>query len=89
VSASAAPAPLLPENALGRLELLLAASLGDPSALVRRGGRITEVAASFYRVSGLEAQARLGDVVEHRGATGLHWGEISRVSQGQRDRVAL
>ncbi|HEV7252945.1 MAG TPA: FliI/YscN family ATPase [Mesorhizobium sp.] len=63
------------------MELLLAASLGDPSALVRRGGRITEVAASFYRVSGLEAQARLGDVVEHRGATGLHWGEISRVSQ--------
>lgn len=47
-----------------------------PGALLRRGGRITEIAASGYRASGLSRLARLGDIVEHQAACG----EIIRIN---------
>ncbi|MEQ9571927.1 MAG: flagellum-specific ATP synthase FliI, partial [Nitratireductor sp.] len=53
-------------EALGRLHRGLVAD----DALVRRGGHVREVSATHYRVGGLSAAARLGDIVEHRGRHG-------------------
>ena len=39
----------------------------DDRTLIRRGGRITEVSQTQYRVRGISDAARLGDIVEHRG----------------------
>lgn len=47
--------------------------------LLRCGGRIDEVSPGHYRVRGVSASARLGDVVEHRSASGLRTGEIVRI----------
>ena len=55
-------------------------SFADHSALIRTGGRITEVSATHYRVRGLSQSARLGDVVEHRSNGGLRTGEIVQIS---------
>jgi flagellum-specific ATP synthase len=52
----------------------------DPRSVIARGGRVTEVSATHYRVSGLSANARLGDVVEHRGAAGSRAGEIVQIT---------
>lgn len=52
----------------------------DDHALIRRGGRITEVSPTHYRVRGLSAVARLGDMVEHRSRSGIRQGEIVQIS---------
>ena len=51
----------------------------DERALVRRGGRITEVSPTHYRVRGLSDSARLGDIVEHRSHAGARTGEIVQI----------
>src|SRR5690606_26838072 len=43
------------------------------------GGRIDEVSPTHYRVRGVSASARLGDVVEHRSSSGSRTGEIVRI----------
>ena len=45
-------------------------AFADEHALVRRGGRITEVSPTHFRVRGLSDVARLGDMVEHRSHAG-------------------
>lgn len=47
--------------------------------LLRNGGRIDDVSPSHYRVRGISASARLGDVVEHRSSSGHRSGEIVRI----------
>jgi flagellum-specific ATP synthase len=47
--------------------------------LLRSGGRIDEVSPSHYRVRGISATARLGDVVEHGSETGSRSGEVVRI----------
>ena len=64
-----------PPSPLVALERALA-RFADARTLLRHGGRITEVAAAQYRVGGLSATARLGDIVEHRSANGERRGEI-------------
>ena len=54
--------------------------LADERTLVRRGGRITEVSPTHYRVRGLSGVARLGDMVEHRSRAGIRHGEIVQIS---------
>jgi flagellum-specific ATP synthase len=51
----------------------------DGRTIVKRGGRITEVSPTHYRVRGLSGTARLGDIVEHRGQIGLRRGEIIQI----------
>lgn len=51
----------------------------DDRALLRRGGTITEVSATQYRVRGLSATARLGDIVEHRSNRGTRRGEVVHI----------
>jgi len=55
----------------------------DERTLVRRGGRITEVSPTHYRVRGLSSIARLGDMVEHRSHAGQRHGEIVQISPDQ------
>lgn len=50
-------------------------------ALLARGGRVSEVTPTHYRVRGLSAAARLGDVVELRGRQGPKAGEIVQISE--------
>ncbi len=52
----------------------------DPRTLVRRGGGITEVSPTNYRVRGLSDVARLGDMVEHRSGAGTRHGEIVQIA---------
>ncbi|MDN2566606.1 flagellar protein export ATPase FliI [Aquibium sp. A9E412] len=73
-----APAPGRP-NALAALERAFA-GFADDERLVRRGGRVSEVTATHYRVRGLSGSARLGDVVEYRGRGGVRRGEIVRIA---------
>ncbi|MDQ2632832.1 MAG: flagellum-specific ATP synthase FliI, partial [Pseudomonadota bacterium] len=54
--------------------------VADGHALVRRGGRVTEVSPTHFRVRGLSDVARLGDMVEHRSRAGLRHGEIVQIS---------
>src|ERR1700754_3045856 len=54
--------------------------LADERTLIRRGGGITEVSPTHYRVRGLSGVARLGDMVEHRSRAGLRHGEIVQIS---------
>ncbi|TKT77478.1 flagellar protein export ATPase FliI [Aquamicrobium sp. LC103] len=51
----------------------------DERTLLRAGGRIVEISPSHFRVSGISAKARLGDVVEHRSSSGARAGEIVRI----------
>ncbi|WP_353644844.1 flagellar protein export ATPase FliI [Mesorhizobium sp. WSM2239] len=51
----------------------------DDRTFIRRGGRITEVSQTQYRVRGISDAARLGDIVEHRGKTGARRGEIVQI----------
>ena len=55
----------------------------DQRALLNIGGRVTEVSATHYRVRGLSAAARLGDVVEHRSHAGSRSGEIVQIAPDQ------
>jgi flagellum-specific ATP synthase len=66
------------ENPLTALERIQR-RFQDERTLVRRGGRITEVSATHYRVRGLSAVARLGDIVDHRSASGTRRGEIVQI----------
>lgn len=72
----AAPSSGNPLDALGRIQRLFA----DPGSLVRMGGRICEVSATGYRVRGISAGSRLGDVVEHRARSTARRGEIVRIT---------
>jgi flagellum-specific ATP synthase len=49
-------------------------------SLIRRGGRITEVSPTHFRVRGLSGVARLGDMVEHRSRAGIRHGEIVNIA---------
>jgi flagellum-specific ATP synthase len=51
----------------------------DERTIIRRGGRISEVSQTQYRVRGLSDAARLGDIVEHRGKAGTRRGEIVQI----------
>jgi flagellum-specific ATP synthase len=55
----------------------------EDRTLVRRGGRITEVSPTHYRVRGISSVARLGDMVEHRSHAGIRHGEIVQISPGE------
>ncbi|MGB3387247.1 MAG: flagellar protein export ATPase FliI [Pseudaminobacter sp.] len=79
VAAAADVLPPPPENRLSILERAYR-RFADERTIVRRGGRITEVAATHYSVRGLSETARLGDIVEHRGKAGTRRGEIVRIS---------
>jgi flagellum-specific ATP synthase len=65
-------------NALAELERIWRHFSSD-RALLRIGGRVTEISATHYRVRGLSRNARLGDIVEHRSPTGLRSGEIVQI----------
>lgn len=55
----------------------------DDRLLVRRGGRVTEIAPTHYKVGGLSAIARLGDIVEHRGHGSSRRGEIVQIGRNE------
>ncbi len=74
-----------PENQLAALERVWR-RFGDGASLLKRGGRVTEVSATHYKVRGLSEIARLGDVVEQRGQAGTRRGEIVKIS---RDEVVV
>ncbi|MEW9804483.1 flagellar protein export ATPase FliI [Mesorhizobium sp. ZMM04-5] len=67
------------DNPLDALERAWRRVAGD-HALIRRGGRITEVSPTHFRVAGLSEVARLGDMVEHRSRAGIRHGEIVQIS---------
>ena len=48
--------------------------------MIRRGGLVTEVSPTHYRVRGLSGVARLGDIVEHRSRAGARRGEIVQIA---------
>jgi flagellum-specific ATP synthase len=80
-SASAAPpftAASAKNNPLVLLERINR-QFSDDRILIRRGGRITEVSPSHYRVKGLSENARLGDIVEHRGQKDRNLGEVVQI----------
>ncbi|WP_235911829.1 flagellar protein export ATPase FliI [Mesorhizobium xinjiangense] len=54
--------------------------------LVRRGGPVTEVSATHFRVRGVSSACRLGDVVEHRTRRGSRSGEVVQIT---RDHVLV
>ncbi|MEQ1944665.1 flagellar protein export ATPase FliI [Mesorhizobium sp. VNQ89] len=54
--------------------------ISDEHTLIRRGGRVIEVSPTHFRVRGLSAVARLGDMVEHRSRAGVRHGEIVQIS---------
>ena len=64
--------------ALDRLEAL-GRAFDEPASRLRAGGRITALSPGQYRVEGMTAQARLGDIVEHRAGDKRHWGEVVRI----------
>lgn len=67
-----------PETSLHALERIWA-RYTDSRSLLRAGGHIDEVSPSHYRVRGISARARLGDIVDHRSASGARSGEIVRI----------
>jgi flagellum-specific ATP synthase len=67
------------ENALAALENIYRKFV-DPRLILNRGGRVTDVSPTHYRVSGLSASARLGDLVELRGMNGKRSGEIVQIT---------
>ena len=72
------PARPTGDNALVVLDRLYR-QFSDERTLIRRGGRITEVSPTHYKVRGLSDSARLGDIVEHRSNGGARTGEIVRI----------
>ncbi|MGN6536773.1 MAG: flagellar protein export ATPase FliI [Mesorhizobium sp.] len=79
------PQQQAPETRLALLERLWHRFEGD-DAVLRRGGRVSEVSATHYHVRGLSDIARLGDVVEQRSRFGARLGEIVRIG---RDEVVI
>ncbi|MER9295439.1 flagellar protein export ATPase FliI [Mesorhizobium sp. M0621] len=74
-----------PEDRLAALERIWR-RFADAEALLKRGGRVTEVTPTHYKVHGLSDFARLGDIVEQRGHGGTRRGEIVKIS---RDEVVV
>ncbi|MER9305159.1 flagellar protein export ATPase FliI [Mesorhizobium sp. M0293] len=74
-----------PEDRLAALERVWR-RFADAEALLKRGGRVTEVTPTHYKVHGLSDFARLGDIVEQRGHGGTRRGEIVKIS---RDEVVV
>ena len=74
-----------PEDRLAALERVIR-RFGNTDGLVKRGGLVTEVTSTHYKVRGLSDFARLGDMVEQRGQTGSRRGEIVKIS---RDEVVV
>ncbi|MER9656363.1 flagellar protein export ATPase FliI [Mesorhizobium sp. M0152] len=74
-----------PEDRLAALERILR-RFGNADALVKRGGLVSEVTPTHYKVRGLSDFARLGDIVEQRGQAGARRGEIVKIS---RDEVVV
>ena len=69
-----------PEDRLAALERVWR-RFADTEALLKRGGRVTEVTSTHYKVHGLSDFARLGDIVEQRGHAGARRGEIVKISR--------
>lgn len=74
-----------PEDRLVALERVIR-RFSNADGLVKRGGLVTEVTPTHYKVRGLSDFARLGDMVEQRGQTGSRRGEIVKIS---RDEVVV
>ena len=74
-----------PEDRLAALERVIR-RFSNADGLVKRGGLVTEVTPTHYKVRGLSDFARLGDMVEQRGQTGTRRGEIVKIS---RDEVVV
>ncbi|TJV06519.1 MAG: flagellar protein export ATPase FliI [Mesorhizobium sp.] len=74
-----------PEDRLAALERVWRRFSGA-DGLVKRGGLVTEVTPTHYKVRGLSDFARLGDIVEQRGLAGARRGEIVKIS---RDEVVV
>ena len=71
----------LPEdNPLAKLERLYE-RFSRPESLVRRGGRVAEIAATHLRVRGISAISRLGDIVEFRDAGCRRTGEVVQIGK--------
>ncbi|RWE23883.1 MAG: flagellum-specific ATP synthase FliI, partial [Mesorhizobium sp.] len=58
----------------------------NPQTLLSRGGRVSEISPTHYKVRGLSDIARLGDIVEQRGNAGSRRGEIVKIG---RDEVVV
>ncbi len=67
-------------NALAALERELH-HFTESRPLVARGGKVTEISPTHYRVRGLSGSARLGDVVELRSRAGKKSGEIVQIDE--------
>ncbi|WP_421916507.1 flagellar protein export ATPase FliI [Mesorhizobium sp.] len=76
---------LEPENRLAMLERIVS-RFGDGQTLLKRGGLVTEVSSTHYKVRGLSEVSRLGDIVEHRGHAGTRRGEVVKIN---RDEVVI
>lgn len=74
----ATPATLAAGNPLLALERIYR-DFREPGSATRRGGRVTEVSATHFRVCGLSESARLGDVVVFRSERGARSGEVVRI----------
>ncbi|TPK58797.1 flagellar protein export ATPase FliI [Mesorhizobium sp. B2-4-19] len=74
-----------PEDRLVALERVMR-RFSNTDGLVKRGGLVTEVTSTHYKVRGLSDFARLGDIVEQRGQSGARRGEIVKIS---RDEVVV
>jgi len=74
-----------PEDRLAALERVWR-RFSSADGLVKRGGLVTEVTPTHYKVRGLSDFARLGDIVEQRGQAGTRRGEIVKIS---RDEVVI
>jgi len=74
-----------PEDRLAALERVIR-RFSNADELVKRGGLVTEVTSTHYKVRGLSDFARLGDIVEQRGQSGARRGEIVKIS---RDEVVV
>ncbi|BCG78565.1 flagellar protein export ATPase FliI [Mesorhizobium sp. 113-3-3] len=74
-----------PEDRLAALERVIR-RFGNTDGLVKRGGLVTEVTSTHYKVRGLSDFARLGDIVEQHGQSGARRGEIVKIS---RDEVVV
>ncbi|CAI2933377.1 flagellum-specific ATP synthase FliI [Aminobacter niigataensis] len=73
---------LVHDNRLEALERIMH-RFADDRLLVRRGGRVTEIAPTHYKVGGLSSSARLGDIVEHRGQGRNRRGEIVQIGRDE------
>ena len=69
---------LAPDNPLLALERIHR-TFRQPGAGTRRGGRVTEVSATHFRVRGLSESTRLGDIVQFRSEHGTRSGEIVQI----------